>query len=223
MAPIPNPEKPKPSQETTTGGVLSREEFERQLSEENLSEYLADYLRIHYHSLSRTGLGQDGVAEELVQETLTKGFKNLDKFKGESSLKTWLVRILINCVSNYYRKKAIDPLAEDKQLYDWYQNYPDHENPMDTMHHNDLNPEEVLIQKDQEKLKAEQKKKLYTAINKLSKMQRTTMILRLKGLEVKEIAKELNMTEATAKNALFRARRELEKLLKRKIPLGFHF
>jgi RNA polymerase sigma-70 factor (TIGR02943 family) len=46
------------------------------------------------------------IAEDLVQETFVSAFKSLDKFKAESSGKTWLFSILNNKIIDYYRKKA---------------------------------------------------------------------------------------------------------------------
>lgn len=47
------------------------------------------------------------VAEDLVQETFFSAIKAAGSFKGESSEKTWLVKILQNKIIDYYRKKDI--------------------------------------------------------------------------------------------------------------------
>lgn len=44
-------------------------------------------------------------AEEIVQETFLKVFLNMEKFKGASSLKTWITRIALNEIYNRYRKE----------------------------------------------------------------------------------------------------------------------
>lgn len=41
-------------------------------------------------------LGDLSLAEDAVQETFLKAWKNLDRFRGEASEKTWLLRIAIN-------------------------------------------------------------------------------------------------------------------------------
>jgi len=46
-------------------------------------------------------------AEDLVQDTFLSAIKAAAAFKGESSEKTWLVRILQNKIIDYYRKKDI--------------------------------------------------------------------------------------------------------------------
>lgn len=43
-------------------------------------------------------------AEDLVQETFFSAFKGVQKFRGDSSEKTWLYNILKNKIIDYYRK-----------------------------------------------------------------------------------------------------------------------
>lgn len=45
------------------------------------------------------------VAEDLVQETLVKALANLDSFRGDASIRTWLFSILRNEISNFFRAK----------------------------------------------------------------------------------------------------------------------
>ena len=42
-------------------------------------------------------------AEDVVQETFLKAFRNLDSFRGESSEKTWLIKIAMNSCRDYRR------------------------------------------------------------------------------------------------------------------------
>lgn len=53
-------------------------------------------------------------AEDVLQETLLKGFTHISEFKGNSQLSTWLVRIGMNEAIMMLRKRRHDvPLAED--------------------------------------------------------------------------------------------------------------
>ncbi len=52
-------------------------------------------------------------AEDLVQDTFLSAIKAADGFKGESSEKTWLVKILNNKIIDYYRKKDVLKGATD--------------------------------------------------------------------------------------------------------------
>ena len=58
-------------------------------------------------------------AEDVVQETFLKAYRNMDSFRGESSEKTWLIRIAINCCRDTRRSlwyRYIDPRVSVDQL-----------------------------------------------------------------------------------------------------------
>ena len=48
-------------------------------------------------------LHDEELAKDAVQETFINAYRNLDKFRAESSEMTWLTRIAINCCKNVYR------------------------------------------------------------------------------------------------------------------------
>ena len=50
-------------------------------------------------------LGDLSLAEDAVQETFLKAWKNLDRFRGEASEKTWLLRIAINTCRDMRRSR----------------------------------------------------------------------------------------------------------------------
>lgn len=47
-------------------------------------------------------------AQEVVQEVFMTVYRNLKGFRHESSLKTWMYRVTINCAINYSKKMAKD-------------------------------------------------------------------------------------------------------------------
>ncbi|MCM1067038.1 MAG: sigma-70 family RNA polymerase sigma factor [Muribaculaceae bacterium] len=51
-------------------------------------------------------------AKDLMQETLINIWTGLDRFRGESSLRTWVTRITINTCISSKRKKKIDTVGE---------------------------------------------------------------------------------------------------------------
>ena len=55
--------------------------------------------------VARGILGDDGEAEDVVQETYLRAFDNLAGFRGESGLATWLTRIAINEALGRKRKR----------------------------------------------------------------------------------------------------------------------
>jgi len=44
------------------------------------------------------------IAKDLVQETFLAAWRNIDKYNGEASVKTWLFTILKNKIIDQYQK-----------------------------------------------------------------------------------------------------------------------
>jgi RNA polymerase sigma-70 factor (ECF subfamily) len=57
--------------------------------------------------LARSIMKDDSEAEDVVQESYARGFTRLDEFRGESSLGTWLTRIVINEAYGRLRRRRI--------------------------------------------------------------------------------------------------------------------
>ncbi len=51
-------------------------------------------------------VGNSADAEDVVQETFTAAFAGLERFRGESSLKTWLVQILVRQSARLQRSRS---------------------------------------------------------------------------------------------------------------------
>jgi RNA polymerase sigma-70 factor, ECF subfamily len=68
------------------------------------------------YRLARGVLRDEAEAEEAVQESYLRAFTHLDGFKGESSLATWLARIVLNEALGRLRRRrptvALDAVAE---------------------------------------------------------------------------------------------------------------
>ena len=71
-------------------------------------------------------VGKIHLAEDLVQETLIKGMKGFEKFRGDASVRTWLFQILRNEISSFFRSakrsaskevSASDSFAETDLLH----------------------------------------------------------------------------------------------------------
>ncbi len=58
------------------------------------------------------------VAEDLVQETFLSALKGIDRFKGRSPLRTWLVGILKHKIIDHFRKGKPEVLAGDMTMYE---------------------------------------------------------------------------------------------------------
>ncbi len=56
-------------------------------------------------------------AEELVQDTFIKAFRNLSSFRGKSSFMTWLYRIAYNLSISALRKRKSETINIDEQYW----------------------------------------------------------------------------------------------------------
>jgi RNA polymerase sigma-70 factor (ECF subfamily) len=55
-------------------------------------------------------------AEDVVQESFIKAYRNLSKFRRESSIYTWLYRITVNTAHNYIRKNVRDGSVDMEEV-----------------------------------------------------------------------------------------------------------
>ena len=64
-------------------------------------------------------LSQDpGLAEEITQETFFKALRSLNRFRGDSSVKSWLCAIAKNIWISQQRRKKAQPLEDAESLPD---------------------------------------------------------------------------------------------------------
>ena len=64
-------------------------------------------------------IGNEEEANDLLQETFIKVWQNLDTFRGESQMSTWVYRIAVNTCLQYIKKKKKKnetPLTEKAQV-----------------------------------------------------------------------------------------------------------
>lgn len=152
--------------------------------------------------LARGILGDDGEAEEVVQETYLRGFGALDTFRGESSFATWLARIVVNeALRRLQRRRPtidIDELAESALLSDETRQCPAVV---------PSNPEQAAA-------RAEIRRMIERAVDRLPPPFRTVFMMRvLEQMTVEETVAVLGIPEATVKTRLWRANLALRSAL----------
>ena len=75
-----------------------------------MRQYGNDVLRTAYSYVN-----DKSAAEDCFQEAFIKAYKNLQNFRGESSIKTWLIRITVNVCKDYLKsayQKHVVPMME---------------------------------------------------------------------------------------------------------------
>ncbi|MGE0879397.1 MAG: RNA polymerase sigma factor [Acidimicrobiia bacterium] len=157
------------------------------------AEVLDQLLRDHavpVYRLALSVLGDPVLAEDVVQETMLKAWQGLAGFRGESSLRTWVLRIAHNVAVTYGRKRRDHP-SDPTVMVD----IVDHRASSDV-------EREVTGRLGVDAL--------WSALNSLDELSRTVLVLReVEHLSYEEIAEMLSLPLPTVKTRLFRARRQL--------------
>lgn len=163
--------------------------------EEIIKKYENKVCGIIYHMIKN----QNDV-EDLAQEVFIKVYKNLSKFKGDSSLYTWIYKITVNlCLDEVKKRKNIIYLDEKLEIED-----------------GELERELPSSDKTQVELYEEKelKEKLHKCIGKLPEKQRVMIVLRdIKGFSYEEISEITSVKLGTVKSQINRARLKLKELL----------
>jgi RNA polymerase sigma-70 factor (ECF subfamily) len=137
-------------------------------------------------------VGNHEDASDLSQDVFVRAYKGLQRFRGQSSLGTWIYRIGVNvCLNRVSVKK---PLTE----------------PIDARPHLDQRAKDPA----QELLKGERASQVRAAISHLPRKQRATVILRIyHELSHEEIAGILGSSVGAVKANFFHALGNLKRLL----------
>jgi RNA polymerase sigma-70 factor (ECF subfamily) len=152
-------------------------------------------------------LADSGDAADVSQEIFLKVFRNINGFKGESSLKTWIFRIAFSEILNRLRwwkrrhRQSTVSLDADHGV--------NGNGNGNGYHVSDVRPtpEQALESKEQEEA-------IQTALGKLSGDHRSIIILRdIEGFSYGEIADVLGVSIGTVKSRLARGRADLKKSL----------
>lgn len=157
----------------------------------------------HSHSVFRlafrmTGNEQD--AEDLVQETFLRAYKQIARFDGRASFSTWLYRIAANCSLDLIRSRR---RRQEQQ------------SPVDAEGLEmtaaaaaaDPTPDRLAFS-------GEIKQMLAPALEELSPMERAAFVLRhYEGMCMEDIGTALGVQAGAAKHSVFRAVQKLRRAL----------
>ena len=149
--------------------------------------------------------GNEEDAEDVVQETFLRAYRQLDKYEARSSFSTWLYRIASNYSLDLIRMRK---RHEDKRERGSDQDQRDilQSIPMDTP-----GPDRIAYS-------GQIKDRVNAALNELSAQERMAFVLRhFEGLSIEEIGESLGTGANATKHSIFRAvqklRRSLEPLV----------
>lgn len=160
----------------------------------DLEHMIAEYSSLIYH-VAYNIVHDVGLAEDVVQETIIKVWRNQRHFRGDSSLKTWLVRIARNTAIDSVRRRREQPTRQGM--------LPDS---------TDDSAEGDIERVTQGRMAMSG---LARALARLDELSRTIVVLReVNAMSYGEIAEALEIPESTVKTRLMRARRALQESLR---------
>ena len=157
------------------------------------------------YRLARGILRNDSEAEDVVQETYVRAFTNLERFRGESSLSTWLARIAMNEALGRLRRQR--PSVEWTSLPQGALEAQIIQFPLSSAD----DPEKSMAQREIQRV-------VEHAIDELPEAFRIVLITRvIEGMNVEETADILGLKPETVKTRLHRARTMLRDQVENKI------
>jgi RNA polymerase sigma-70 factor, ECF subfamily len=126
--------------------------------------------------------------EDLVQETFLAAWQNLEKYRGDAGLRSWLLGIARHKVGDYYRRRLRE--AEWPQLDD------------------EFVPQPVVFPKHEERLDGAQRgEKVERTLAALPEAYAVALLWRyVENLSVRQMAENVGKTEKAMERLLARAR-----------------
>lgn len=142
-------------------------------------------------------------AEDLAQETFLNAYLGFHTFRGDASLKTWLLKVALNVWRNELRRRsALKRAAQEVPLEDPESGEEELELQIETDELMDM------------LLREERRRFIVQELRKLPPQMRRCMFLRvLQDLKYHEIAAILRISVQTVKSQLFQARQRLKETL----------
>lgn len=142
-----------------------------------------------------TGNPQD--AEDVVQETFLKAYRQLGRFESRANFSTWLHRIAVNCSIDLIRSRKHQETGHDAADLDLLDGAGDH----------DPSPERLM-------LSTEVQERVSRAMEGLTHMERAAFVLRhFEGQSIEDISRALGLKANAAKHSIFRAVRKMRLVL----------
>jgi RNA polymerase sigma-70 factor (ECF subfamily) len=154
--------------------------------------------------IARSVLRDDADAEDALQEAYLACYRAIGGFRGDSSLATWLSRLVLNhCIARRRRELRRDSIA-----------------PIVTLESLD-EPGEDTDTPDRALVRAQLRSVIERKVDELPEMFRTVFVMRaIEELSVEETAQLLTIPEATVRTRHFRARSLLRESLAREMDLA---
>lgn len=161
---------------------------------------LVDRHSRYVHRVAHRLTGNASDAEDVVQETFLKAFRQLGRFEARADFRTWIHRIAVNCAIDFirarrHRETGQDPADLERLV------------PAEGMASHGTTP-------DRQYLSAEIGAKVNVGLGGLTALERAAFMLRhVEGRSIDEIGSALGLKTEAAKHSVFRAVRKMRVVL----------
>ncbi len=139
-------------------------------------------------------------AEDVVQETFLRAYRQIDRFEARANFGTWLYRIAANCAVDLLRRRPRREMTEEHET-------------LERLSGGDADA--ALPSPERSLLGTQIKETVSRALDQLTDLERAAFTLRhFEGLSIEEISRTLGLRTSATKHSIFRAvkkmRRELQ-------------
>lgn len=174
----------------------------RQGWEDSYEELVSRFQQPVYSLVYRL-MSDPGDSSDVVQEVFLKVFRNIDSFRNQSSLKTWIYRIAVNEAYNhrrwFFRHKNKEVTLEDERKGGAPRG--------DILPDVRQSPYDYVLDREQRSL-------IEQALSRVNPAFRPAVVLRdVEGLSYEEIAQILDISMGTVKSRILRGREALRQEL----------
>jgi RNA polymerase sigma-70 factor (ECF subfamily) len=164
-------------------------------TEEQFHALIGDHAEAIYR-VAYSVVRDEHLSEDIVQETIMKAWQALPSWRGDGSLRGWVLSIAHNTAVSYLRRIR-DTTTEPARM-------PERASTADVERETDARA-------DLERLRV--------ALGDLDELSRSIVVMRdLDGMAYQQIADALDVPLATVKTRLLRARRELQRVVESGVP-----
>lgn len=163
--------------------------------EENFKKLLSEF-RDRIYRLCCSFVFYEDDRKELFQEILIKIWRNIDRFKGESSVSTWIYRVSLNTCIDFRRKTSRQEML------------------LTAINENNEGIIDKTENLEKKYIMSEKIEMLYKYINRLSFLDKSLVSLYLEDLSYKDISEILGISEKNVSVKLHRIKKILNSHLK---------
>ena len=153
------------------------------------------------YRLAHRMTGNPSDAEDVVQETFLKAYRQLGRFESRANFSTWLHRIAVNCSIDLIRSRPHREASHDAA-------------DLETMGSADAGDESRQHTPERLMLSTEVQDRINTAMSALSHRERAAFVLRhFEGNSIEDISQSLGLKTNATKHSIFRAVRKMRAAL----------